>query len=224
MADVHELLDTWLANVQDEDLLAELKAMKEAGDEDAITDAFFQDLEFGTAGLRGTLGAGTNRMNIYTVGRATQGFAEYLVKNFENPTVAIARDSRNNGELFVKTAAAIFAANPDIDSVIQFAAYEAVGESVASSPIEAPPEEEVVTHFKINERGQTYGSAEDVEVFSFTGDTPLSDNLPDLVRVRGNNGNDGYVYSEDLLRGGAGRKLPVFEEDGITVIDTFMTG
>ncbi len=111
MADVHELLDTWLANVQDEDLLAELKAMKEAGDEDAITDAFFQDLEFGTAGLRGTLGAGTNRMNIYTVGRATQGFAEYLVKNFENPTVAIARDSRNNGELFVKTAAAIFAAN-----------------------------------------------------------------------------------------------------------------
>ena len=58
MADVHELLDTWLANVKDEDLLAELKAMKEAGDEDAITDAFFQDLEFGTAGLRGTLGAG----------------------------------------------------------------------------------------------------------------------------------------------------------------------
>ncbi len=111
MADVHELLDTWLANVKDEDLLTELKAMKEAGDEDAITDAFFQDLEFGTAGLRGTLGAGTNRMNIYTVGRATQGFAEYLVKNFENPTVAIARDSRNNGELFVKTAAAIFAAN-----------------------------------------------------------------------------------------------------------------
>ena len=85
--------------------------MREAGDEDAITDAFFQDLAFGTAGLRGTLGAGTNRMNIYTVGRATQGFADYLVKNFENPTVAIARDSRNNGELFVKTTAAILAAN-----------------------------------------------------------------------------------------------------------------
>ena len=111
MVDVHELLDAWLANVKDEELLAELKGMKESGNEDAITDAFFQDLEFGTAGLRGTLGAGTNRMNIYTVGRATQGFAEYLVKNFENPTVAIARDSRNNGELFVKTAAAIFAAN-----------------------------------------------------------------------------------------------------------------
>ena len=111
MADVHELLDEWIANVKDETLLAELTAMKDAGDDDAITDAFFQDLEFGTAGLRGTLGAGTNRMNIYTVGRATQGFADYLVKNFENPTVAIARDSRNNGELFVKTAAAIFAAN-----------------------------------------------------------------------------------------------------------------
>ena len=111
MADVHELLDTWIENVTDEELLAELKAMKETGDEDAITDAFFQDLAFGTAGLRGTLGAGTNRMNIYTVGRATQGFADYLVKNFENPTVAIARDSRNKGELFVKTTAAILAAN-----------------------------------------------------------------------------------------------------------------
>lgn len=111
MADVHELLDTWIENVTDEELLGELKAMRAAGDEDAITDAFFQELAFGTAGLRGTLGAGTNRMNIYTVGRATQGFADYLVKNFENPTVAIARDSRNKGELFVKTTAAILAAN-----------------------------------------------------------------------------------------------------------------
>ena len=111
MADVHELLSVWIENVKDEELLAELKAMKEAGDEEAITDAFFQELAFGTAGLRGTLGAGTNRMNIYTVGRATQGFADYLVKHFEKPIVAIARDSRNNGELFVKTTAAILAAN-----------------------------------------------------------------------------------------------------------------
>ena len=87
MADVHELLSVWIENVKDEELLAELKAMKEAGDEEAITDAFFQELAFGTAGLRGTLGAGTNRMNIYTVGRATQGFADYLVKHFEKPTV-----------------------------------------------------------------------------------------------------------------------------------------
>ena len=117
MVDVHELLNTWLANVTDEELLAELKAMQEAGDEDAITDAFFQDLAFGTAGLRGTIGAGTNRMNIYTVGRATQGFADYLNKTFENPTVAIARDSRNKGELFVKTTAAILAAN-DVTSYV----------------------------------------------------------------------------------------------------------
>lgn len=111
MANVHELLDTWLAGVTDAELHAELEQMKQSGDEAAITDAFFQDLEFGTAGLRGTIGAGTNRMNIYTVGRATQGFAGYLVKNFESPTVAIARDSRNKGELFVKTTAAILAAN-----------------------------------------------------------------------------------------------------------------
>ena len=111
MADVHELLDTWIANVKDEELLAELNTMKEQGDEDAITDAFFRDLAFGTAGLRGTIGAGTNRMNIYTVGRATQGFADYLNATFEYPTVAIARDSRNKGELFVKTTAAILAAN-----------------------------------------------------------------------------------------------------------------
>ena len=111
MADVHELLDTWIANVKDEELLAELNTMKEQGDEDAITDAFFQDLAFGTAGLRGTIGAGTNRMNIYTVGRATQGFADYLNATIEHPTVAIARDSRNKGELFVKTTAAILAAN-----------------------------------------------------------------------------------------------------------------
>ncbi len=111
MVDVMKLLDEWVDNVTDPTLAAELAEMKENNDTDAITDAFFQDLEFGTAGLRGTLGAGTNRMNIYTVGRASQGFADYLVANFENPTVAIARDSRNNGELFVKTAAAIFAAN-----------------------------------------------------------------------------------------------------------------
>lgn len=108
MQDVNKLLDTWIENVTDPQLAAELKAMKDTGDEDAITDAFFQDLEFGTAGLRGTLGAGTNRMNIYTVGRATQGFADYLVKNFENPSVAIARDSRNKGDLFVRVTASIW--------------------------------------------------------------------------------------------------------------------
>ncbi|MBE6468911.1 MAG: phospho-sugar mutase [Coriobacteriaceae bacterium] len=111
MQDTHQLLDTWIAHVTDPELVAELTAMRDAQDEEAITDAFFQDLAFGTAGLRGTIGAGTNRMNIHTVGRATQGFADYLNAHFEHPSVAIARDSRNKGELFVKTTAAILAAN-----------------------------------------------------------------------------------------------------------------
>lgn len=112
--DVRAELERWIANASDEELAAELAEMKkaaDAGDDSAAVDAFFQDLAFGTAGLRGTLGAGTNRMNIYTVGRATQGFADYLNANFENPSVAIARDSRNKGELFVQVTASILAAN-----------------------------------------------------------------------------------------------------------------
>lgn len=112
--DVRVELERWIASVSDEELAAELAEMKkaaDAGDDSAAVDAFFQDLAFGTAGLRGTLGAGTNRMNIYTVGRATQGFADYLNANFENPSVAIARDSRNKGELFVQVTASILAAN-----------------------------------------------------------------------------------------------------------------
>lgn len=112
--DVRAELERWIANVSDEELAAELAEMKkaaDAGDDSAVVDAFFQDLAFGTAGLRGTLGAGTNRMNIYTVGRATQGFADYLNANFDNPSVAIARDSRNKGELFVQVTASILAAN-----------------------------------------------------------------------------------------------------------------
>ena len=112
--DVRAELERWTANVSDEELAAELAEMKkaaDAGDDSAAVDAFFQDLAFGTAGLRGTLGAGTNRMNIYTVGRATQGFADYLNANFENPSGAIARDSRNKGELFVQVTASILAAN-----------------------------------------------------------------------------------------------------------------
>lgn len=112
--DVRAELERWIANVSDGELateLAEMKKAADAGDDSAAVDAFFQDLAFGTAGLRGTLGAGTNRMNIYTVGRATQGFADCLNANFENPSVAIARDSRNKGELFVQVTASILAAN-----------------------------------------------------------------------------------------------------------------
>ena len=75
-----ELLDQWLENVTEEDLRAELLAMKD--DEKAVIEAFHQDLEFGTGGLRGIMGAGTNRMNIYIVGMATQGIANYILKAF----------------------------------------------------------------------------------------------------------------------------------------------
>ena len=112
--DLRAELARWQEHVSDPELSAELAAMAaaaDAGDAAAMTDAFFQDLAFGTAGLRGVIGAGTNRMNVHTVGRATQGFADYLNAHFEHPTVAIARDSRNKGELFVRTTAAIMAAN-----------------------------------------------------------------------------------------------------------------
>lgn len=111
MTDVNDLLETWLANATDSELAAELARMKKSGDATAVNDAFYQDLEFGTAGLRGVIGAGTNRMNVYTVGRATQGFADYLNAHFESPSVAIARDSRHKGEEFVRHAAEVLAAN-----------------------------------------------------------------------------------------------------------------
>ena len=99
----------WAERVTDPELAEQLDAMK--GDEKAIEDAFFQDLEFGTAGLRGVLGAGSNRMNVYTVALATQGLANYLKANFDEPGVAICRDSRHKGELFCRVAAEVLAAN-----------------------------------------------------------------------------------------------------------------
>ena len=84
-----------------------------ATDETAYQNAFFQELEFGTAGLRGILGAGPNRMNIHTVGKATQGLANYLNATVEGhtPRVALARDSRNCGEEFCNVVAEVLAAN-----------------------------------------------------------------------------------------------------------------
>lgn len=76
-----------------------------------IEDRFYKDLEFGTGGLRGVIGAGTNRMNIYTLSKATQGYSQYLNKHFENPSIAIAYDSRNMSKEFAKATALTFAAN-----------------------------------------------------------------------------------------------------------------
>ena len=99
----------WTERVRNEELAAELRAI--AGDEAAIEDRFYRELEFGTGGLRGVLGAGTNRMNIYTVAKATQGYSNYLRLASAEPSVAIAYDSRINSELFARTAAEVFAAN-----------------------------------------------------------------------------------------------------------------
>ena len=95
--------------VADPDLISELNSMD--GKDELISDAFYKNLEFGTAGLRGVIGAGTNRMNVYTVGQATQGLADYVNSIAENGTVAIAYDSRIKSEEFAKTTARVFAAN-----------------------------------------------------------------------------------------------------------------
>ena len=104
--------EIWLEKaVADPDLKPELEAM--AGDEAKIEDAFYKDLEFGTAGLRGVIGAGTNRMNVYIVARASQGLSNYVINHFpaEERSIAISYDSRIKSDVFAKIAAEVFAAN-----------------------------------------------------------------------------------------------------------------
>lgn len=102
----------WCEKVTDPILAAQLVEMKAAGDAAPIEDAFFQELAFGTGGLRGVLGVGTNRMNIHTVGKATQGIADYIKTHVgSSGTVAICFDSRINSRLFAETAAGVLAAN-----------------------------------------------------------------------------------------------------------------
>ena len=106
--------EKWLEGNYDEQTKAEVKALLEAEDKSPLIDAFYRDLEFGTGGLRGIMGVGTNRMNIYTVGAATQGLSNYLLKSFagkEQISVCIGYDCRNNSELFSKISADIFSAN-----------------------------------------------------------------------------------------------------------------
>ena len=104
-----EKYQAWLdSEIISEEIKNELRAIK---DEKEIEDRFYKDLEFGTGGLRGVIGAGSNRMNIYTVSQATQGFADYLNASFENPSVAVAYDSRNMSPEFAKAAALTLCAN-----------------------------------------------------------------------------------------------------------------
>ena len=110
-ASIEAKVSAWQDNVTEPDLVVELDDLCREGNEDKLFDAFYRDLAFGTAGLRGTLGVGTNRMNVYVVAQATQGVADYLNAHYDNPTLALARDSRNKGEDFQRVAAGVLAAN-----------------------------------------------------------------------------------------------------------------
>ena len=103
----------WLSPAFDEETRKEVQAMLDNPDKTALIDAFYQNLEFGTGGLRGIMGAGTNRMNKYIVGMATQGFANYINKAFPGKqcSVVVGHDNRNNGRMFAETVADIFSAN-----------------------------------------------------------------------------------------------------------------
>ena len=105
--DYRQEYQRWLARVTDEELLEELRGMDEA----AIEDAFYRDLAFGTGGLRGVIGAGSNRMNVYTVAKASQGLADYLKKRFSAPSAVIGYDSRIKSDAFARVTAGVLAAN-----------------------------------------------------------------------------------------------------------------
>ena len=109
---IEERINSWLNGAYDEETKKEIKNLLDSQNEKELTDAFYRDLEFGTGGLRGIMGVGTNRMNKYTVGRATQGLANYILKqNGKDFKVAIGYDSRNNSDIFSKTAAEILSSN-----------------------------------------------------------------------------------------------------------------
>jgi phosphoglucomutase len=111
-ATIQQNLDKWLNGSFDEETKNQIRELQAKGG-DELGDAFYRNLEFGTGGLRGLMGVGTNRMNKYTVGMATQGYANYLLQSFpgQEVRVALAHDSRNNSRFFAETAANVFAAN-----------------------------------------------------------------------------------------------------------------
>jgi phosphoglucomutase len=111
--EIQRTIDTWLTPAYDAQTQQAIRDMQAGGQTDALTDAFYRSLEFGTGGLRGIMGPGSNRMNRYTLGMATQGLCNYLLQCFPNQEikVAIAHDSRNNSPEFARIAAGIFSAN-----------------------------------------------------------------------------------------------------------------
>ena len=106
--DIKKEYERWLTNaIADDDIVDELKTLNDK----EIEDAFYCNLSFGTGGLRGVIGAGTNRVNVYTVAKASQGLANYLKNNFKKPSISIGYDSRIKSDMFAKVAASVFAAN-----------------------------------------------------------------------------------------------------------------
>ncbi len=110
MDNAKRLYEHWLLKTE-KDGTTHDELLSVEGDTEEILDRFYKNLEFGTAGLRGVIGAGTNRMNTYTVNHATQGLSDYLNETFEHPSVAIAYDSRNFSDVFAKSAAEVLSAN-----------------------------------------------------------------------------------------------------------------
>ena len=108
---VNEKYNTWLEKVDDEELINELEEMKD--NQELIDDSFFRDLAFGTGGLRGVIGAGTNRMNIYTVAKASKGLSNYIINNYpeDKRSIAISYDSRIKSDLFARISAEVFTAS-----------------------------------------------------------------------------------------------------------------
>ena len=110
MNNIEKVYQRWLSLAKDDqDLIKELESIR--NDDAKKEDAFYRELEFGTGGLRGVIGAGTNRMNIYVVRKASQGLANYINKHFSNPSIAVSYDSRIKSDLFSITASEVFAAN-----------------------------------------------------------------------------------------------------------------
>ena len=111
--EVRTKAEEWLDSNIDQESKNQIRALLDAEDTTELVDSFYKDLEFGTGGLRGIMGVGSNRMNKYTIGKATQGLSNYLIKAFPNQeiSVAIAHDSRNNSDFFADTTASVFSAN-----------------------------------------------------------------------------------------------------------------
>ena len=110
-ATIEAKVKAWQDNVTEADLTMELNELCSSGNEDKLFDAFYRDLAFGTGGLRGVIGAGSNRMNVYTVAKASQGLADYLKKRFSAPSAVIGYDSRIKSDAFARVTAGVLAAN-----------------------------------------------------------------------------------------------------------------